>query len=124
MDARYRITDSRTSGAPTIDAGLTLTGPDISWIIGNNRGQIDFSVAPTKLAKSPDNWSRVSLIRQYLDDYDETNAVSPEATVAWIRDNLGRIEELFTDAKAARSCEELIALAKSLAIKYFGPTEE
>lgn len=76
------------------------------------------------MAKSPDNWSRVSLIRQYLDDYDKTNVVSREATVAWIRDNLARIEDLFTDAKAARSFEELIALAKSLAIKYFGPPKE
>ena len=35
--------------------------------------------------------------------------------MAWIRDNIGRIEELFANAKAGCSCEELTALEKSLA---------
>ncbi|ORA85355.1 hypothetical protein K3U93_00130 [Mycobacterium malmoense] len=121
LDPRYRITDSKTSGSQTINASLTLTGPLISWDLFNDRGQMGFAIAPTQLAESPDNWFRLSLVRQYLDDYDETNFVSPPATVAWVRDNLGRIEELFSDAKAARSCEELLTLAKSLANKYFGP---
>lgn len=38
-DPRYRITDSRTSGAQTIDAALTLSGPVASWSFANNRGQ-------------------------------------------------------------------------------------
>jgi hypothetical protein len=121
LDPRYRITNSATSGDPVINASLTLTGALLSCDISNDRGQIGFTFAPTKSARIPDNWFRESLIRQYLDDYDETNIVSPEATVAWIRDNLGRIEDLFTDAKADRSCEELLNLAKLLANKYFGP---
>lgn len=124
LDTRYRITDSMTSGNPTINASLTLTGPVISWELTNERGQVRFAIAPTQLAKSPDNWFRASLIRQYLDDYDEMNFVSPEETVAWIRDNTSRIEELFTDDKAASSCENLLSLAKSLASKYFGSPQE
>lgn len=124
LDPRYHVTDSATSGNPTSDASLTLTGPVISWELSNERGQVRFAIAPTGLAKSPDNWFRAPLIRQYLDDCDETNFVSAEETVAWMRDNLSRIEELFTDGKAASSCESLLNLAKSLASKYFGPPHE
>lgn len=123
LDPRYHVTDSTTSGSPMINASLTLTGPVISWELTNDRGQFGFAIAPTPLAKSPDNWFRATLIRQFLDDYDETNIVSPDETVAWIRSNLGRVEELFTEAEAQRSCEELINLAKALAIKYFGPPQ-
>ena len=122
LDPRYRITNSATSGNPTINASLTLTGPVISLDISNDRGQIDFTFAPTKLAATPDNWFRASLIRQYLDNYDETNIVSPEAMVAWIRGNSQRIEDLFTDANADRSCAKLLELAKQLADRYFGPS--
>lgn len=123
LDPHYRITDSRTSGAPTIDAGLTLTGRVINWSIHNNRGKLGFGVAPTALADSPDNWFRISVIRQYLDGFDETNAVGPLDTVTWARNNVGRIEEMFSGANAAKSCEELIALEKALADKCFGPSQ-
>lgn len=59
LDPRYRITDSSTSGVATIDAGLTLTGPTLSWSVANNRGQIEFAVAPNGLAELSDNWFRV-----------------------------------------------------------------
>ena len=121
LDPRYRITNSTTSGVANINASLRLTGPVISWEISNDRGQIGFGAAPTKFSESPDNWFRISLIRQYLDGFDELNAVSSAETVSWIRDNIDRIEQLFTDSSATHSCEELIALAKSLAIKYWGP---
>lgn len=121
LDPHYRITDSRTSGSATIDAGLTLTGPVVSWSLHNNRGQIGFGVAPTHSAASPENWFRISIVRQYLDDYDETNRVSPEESMAWIRENTGRIEGLFSDSAASDSCAALIALEESLANKYFGP---
>ena len=124
LDPRYRITNSRTSGVATIDAGLTLTGPVLSWSLHNNRGRLGFGVAPTQLAATPDNWFRISIIRQYLDGYDETNVVAPAATVAWTRDNLGRIEELFSEASTDRSCRALIALEESLANKYFGPPKD
>jgi hypothetical protein len=106
----------------TIDAGLNLTGPAVSWSIANNRGQFRIAVAPT--AQPSDHWFRVSLVRRYLDGYDETNAVSPSEEVRWIRENLGRVEELLTGTNAASSHKDLEALAKTLAIKYFGPIRE
>jgi hypothetical protein len=121
LDPRYRITDSRTSGAATNGASLTATSPITSCQIDNDRGQILFSLAPTKLAGEPRNWFRLSIIRQYLDDYDETNPVSPTEAATWVRHNLGRIDELFSDALAPRSCEALIALENANAVKYWGP---
>ncbi|MCV7402294.1 hypothetical protein H7K24_19335 [Mycobacterium fragae] len=121
LDPQYRITDSRTSGAATIDAGFTLTGPVISWSLHNNRGQIGFAVAPTQFAASPENWFRISIIRHYLDNYDETNVVSRADEIGWIRDNISRIAELFSEASVAHSCEALTALEETLATKYYGP---
>lgn len=60
----------------------------------------------------------MTLIRQYLDNYEETSYASPDATAAWISDNLERIEELLTGPGADCSREELEALAKELANKY------
>ncbi|WP_218162063.1 hypothetical protein, partial [Mycobacterium malmoense] len=77
LNPSYRITNSRTSGAAIIDAGLTFTGPVLSWSLHNNRGKIGLGVAPTQLAASPENWFRISVVRQYLDNYDETNFVPP-----------------------------------------------
>jgi hypothetical protein len=116
-----RITDSRTSGAAAIDAGLTVTGLVVSWSLDNSRGRIGLAVAPTQFASPPENWFRIPLVRQYLDGYDEMNAATPEETVAWTRDNIGRIQDLFSEASATTSCRELIALEERLAIKYFGP---
>ncbi|MGV0747005.1 hypothetical protein [Mycolicibacter heraklionensis] len=120
LNPDYRITNSRTSGSDTINASLTVTGPILSWQIANDRGQILFDVAPTK-SISPDNWFRVPIVRQYLDGYDETNVVSPAESVAWIRDNAQRIEDLFVDSSAAQSCKALTALEEANALKYWGP---
>lgn len=119
LNPDYRITDSTTSGSPSINASLSLAGPVVSWDLSNDRGQVRFAVAPTKLATVPDNWFRIPLVRQYLDGFDEMSSVSSEETAAWIRENLARLEQLFSDAEADRSCQELLNLAKSLAIKYF-----
>lgn len=121
LDSRYRITNSNTTGVATNNASLTLTGPVLSWNIANDRGQIQFGVAPTARADSGDSWFRISLVRQFLDGVDETVPVSVDATVIWIRDNRDRIEELFSDVNVDRSCEELINLARALADKYWGP---
>jgi hypothetical protein len=121
LDPRYRITDSSTTGVATNDASLTLTGSTTTWQITNDRGQILFYFAPTKFASEPDNWFRLGIIRQYLDNYDETNRVSPTEAAAWARDNRGRIDELFSDAAAANSCQALTALENANAEKYWGP---
>jgi hypothetical protein len=121
LDPRYHITDSSTTGVATNDASLTLTSPVTSWQISNDRGQIMFHLAPTKLAAEPRNWFRLSIIRQYLDDYDEINAVPPTEAVAWVRHNLARIDELFSDASASDACTALTALENANAEKYWGP---
>lgn len=121
LDPEYRITNSTTAGSATINASLTLTGSTLTWQIVNDRGPILFDVTPTRLS-SPENWFRVPIIRQYLDGYDELNAVSPAETAMWIRDNLGRIEGLFLDPVAAQSCESLTALEEENTLKYWGPS--
>lgn len=121
LNPDYRITNSRTSGSDSVNASLTVTGPILSWHIANDRGQILLDVAPTKSANSPENWFRVPIVRQYLDDYDETNVVSLAESVAWIRDNERRIEDLFVDSSAAQSCKALTALEDANALKYWGP---
>lgn len=121
LDPHFRITDSSTSGVANNGASLTLTSPLTTWQISNDRGQILIGIAPTKLAAQPRNWFRLSIIRQYLDDYDETNMVSPTEAVAWGRDNRDRIDDLFSDTLAAESCAALIALEDANAVKYWGP---
>lgn len=121
LDPRYRITNSTTAGVAAVNASLTLTSPVLSWSIANDRGQVEFGVAPTVRAESGDSWFRISLVRQFLDGFDETTPVSVDATVFWIRENKDRIEELFSEANVDRSCEELINLARALADKYWGP---
>ncbi|MGO9548120.1 hypothetical protein [Mycobacterium sp.] len=123
LDPRYRITDSSTSGVAAINASLTLTGPVVSWQLTNDRGQILFDVAPTKLSAA-ENWFRVSIIREYLDGYDERNVVSPTEAAIWIRDNRDRIDELFSDSSAAESCQALTALENAKAIEYWGPPKQ
>lgn len=121
LDPHYRITDSSTTGVATSDASLTLTSPTTSWQITNDRGQVLFSVAPTKLASEPRNWYRLSIIRQFLDNYDEVHTVSLSQTVTWVRDNRARIDELFSDTAAPESCHTLTALENTSAEKYWGP---
>jgi len=65
LDPRYRITDSTTAGE-TIKASLTITGPVLTWLLVNDRGQMQISLAPTHSVTAPDSFW-VSLIRQYVD---------------------------------------------------------
>jgi hypothetical protein len=120
LDPQYRITDSSTTGVATSGATLTLTSPATSWQILNDRGRISFSIAPTELATDAGNWFRLSIIRQYLDDYDEMNAVAPAEAVAWARQNRTRIDDLFSNVRASESCKALTALENANAVKYWG----
>lgn len=120
LDPEYRITNSKTTGSATINASLTLTGPTLTWQIANDRGQIQFAVSPTGMS-SPENWFRAPIVRQYLDGHDEEKVISPAETVAWIRDNVGRIKDLFADSSVVHSCEKLAALEEGNALKYWGP---
>lgn len=122
LNAKYRITDSSTDGVASNKASLRLTGPSASFWLGNDQGQISCAVAPTK-ADTPKNWFRITLVRQFLDGFEETNVVPREETAAWIRDNLSRIEAFFADDNVSDSCEKISALEKVMADKYFGPAQ-
>jgi hypothetical protein len=124
LDPRYHITDSSTSGVATNNASLRLTGPILSWSLTNDKGQIVLYVAPTELATAS-NWFRVSLIKQYLDSDDEIEYVSAADEIGWVRQNSGRLEQLFADAsKLESTCEKLAALRRSNANQYWSRWRE
>ena len=82
---------------------------------------MQLSLAPTRL-QSPENWFWVSLIRQYLDGHDEIEYLSAADELRWARDNEQRTTALFSDHSTIESvCEELRALRRSNAEKYWGP---
>jgi hypothetical protein len=119
LDPRYRITDS-TTGATTITGSLVLTSPTLSWNLSNDRGQMGFNLAPTASLK-PEYWFRLSIVRQYLDGFDETIPVSAEEAATWMRDNIIRVEGLFAgESTAQASCADIIALEAANARKYWG----
>ena len=122
LDTRYRFTDSKTEG-DTINASLTLTGPVLTWLLANDRGQMLLSVAPTRLA-TPRNWFWVSLIKQYLDGNDEIEYLPTAQEVEWVKNNIHHIEQLFSDASELEpTCEALRALRRSNAEKSWGPAQ-
>ncbi len=124
LDPRYRITDSSTSGVANNDASLRLTGPILSWSLTNDKGQIVLYAAPTELANAS-NWFRVSLIKQYLDSDDEIEYLPAADEIGWVRENSGRLEQLFADdSKLEGTCEKLGALRRSNANKYWSRWRE
>lgn len=124
LDPRYRITDSSTGGVATNNASLRLTGPILSWSLANDKGQIVLHVAPTELAAAS-NWFRVSLIKQYLDNDDEIEYLPAADEIGWVRENSGRLEQLFADdSKLESTCDKLGALRRSNANKYWSRWRE
>ncbi|OBK21561.1 hypothetical protein A5634_09990 [Mycobacterium asiaticum] len=120
LDPDYRITNSETSGE-TVNASLTVSGPILVWLIVNDRGQIQWTVAPT-LLQEPSNHFWISLIRQYLDRQVEITYLSTIEEVAWVRENKGRIQQLFSDESSVRAvCDDLRTLRRTNADKYWGP---
>lgn len=119
LDPRYHITDSRSSGVATNDASLRLTGPILSWSLTNDKSQMLLGVAPTRLA-AQGNWFRVSLIRQYLNGDDEIEYLTAAGEIEWVRENSGRIEQLFSDASGIETtCETLSGLRRANANRYW-----
>ncbi|GAA1699865.1 hypothetical protein MMUR_26400 [Mycolicibacterium murale] len=55
QNPEYHITNSKTSGANAINASIMVAGPEVSWLIANDRGQMQLSISPTRL-QSPENW--------------------------------------------------------------------
>ncbi|WP_082978401.1 hypothetical protein [Mycobacterium sp. 1081908.1] len=119
LDSRYHITNSSTSGAASINASLTITGPILIWDLTNDRGQFLLSVAPRALATA-DNWFTVSLIKQYLNGQNNIDYLSAADEIAWFRENSQPVEELFSDgSKSETVCETLRSLRRSNADRYW-----
>jgi hypothetical protein len=122
LDPRYRITDSKTGG-DAINASLTVTGPVLSWFLTNDRGQMQLSIAPTRLL-TPRNWFWVSLIKQHLDDEPEIEYLPIQKEIEWAQNNIQRIEKLFSDTEPLEpACDALRRLRRSNAEKYWGPAK-
>jgi hypothetical protein len=119
LDPSYHITNSITTGVASNNASLTITGPILSWDLTNDKGQFILGVAPTALA-TPDNWFSVSLIKQYLNGQDEIEYSSAADEIAWVRENDGRVEQLFSDASTIETiCDTLGSLRRSNANRYW-----
>lgn len=124
LDPSYRITNSSTSGSPTENASLRLTGNTLSWRLINDRGQVYLAVAPTRL-ETRENWFRITSVRQYLDRAEEHSTLLTDELALWLSRNAGRVEELFAnDSIAASSCTALIDIEEAKAIKLFGPEKK
>ena len=118
LDPRYRITDSKTEG-DAINASLTVSGPILTWLLANDRDQMQISIAPTRLATAR-NWFWVSLIKQYVDKEPAINYLSALDEIDWIRQNEPRVEQLFSDPSALETiCDELKALRRANANNYW-----
>lgn len=115
-NSRYRFTDSKTDG---VNASLTVTGPNVTWSIVNDREQIQLSVGPTGL---PGNGFWISLIKQYIDGSEDIQYLPALAEIEWARVNIDQIDQLFlTTSDLKVTCGELRALLRSNAEKQWGP---
>jgi hypothetical protein len=92
--------------------------------LANDKGQILLDVAPTELV-APENWFRISLIKQHLNGDDEIEHVSAADEIEWVRQNGSRVEQLFSDAATLETtCTTLRALRRSNANKYWSRWRE
>jgi hypothetical protein len=67
----------------------------------------------------------VSLIKQYLDNDDEIEYLLAADEIGWVRENSGRLEQLFADdSKLESTCDKLGALRRSNANKYWSRWRE
>jgi hypothetical protein len=96
-----------------------VTGPTLSWNLKNNRGQIELTVAPTQLA-TLENWFWLSLLKQYIDAQPEIDYMSADEEIEWVRNNMERVEQIFTDTSTLdETCKELRDLRQSNSDKYW-----
>jgi hypothetical protein len=120
LNPRYRFTNSANRGLADIDASITMTGNQLVWQINNDRGQINWAVAPVHRT-NPEHLFWLPLIRQYLEGADESSNYSPVEQAAWLAQHLSEVEDLFgSDASSARVCEELVTLRRSNSSKKWG----
>ena len=120
LNPAYRFTNSRSRGLADIDASITLSSERLTWVVSNDRGQFEISVAPTRVG-GEDDWFWLSVIRQYLGGGDDTEQGSTLDQVSWLATSLPAIEGLFADdRRAAEVCAELNDLQRANAYKNWG----
>lgn len=116
-DPHYRFTDSQTDG---VNASITVTGANVTWLIAVDRGKIQLSVASTLL---PGRGFWISLVRQYLNSSDNITYLSAFQETEWARENKEELEQLFGNSgELEATCAKLVALLRSNAEKEWGPT--
>lgn len=77
------------------------------------------TVAPTQLA-TPENWFWVSLLKQYVDNEPDIHYQSAAEEIAWVRENMGGVEEIFSNTSTLdETCKELRALRPSNSDQYW-----
>ena len=84
LEPSYRLTDSETTGSAVDRASLTITGPQLTIRLINERTTMQCVVAPTQNI-GPKNWFWIELIRQFLDGIDATTPVSAKELATWCR---------------------------------------
>ena len=119
LDPSYRLTDSETTGSAVDRASLTITGPQLTIRLINERTAMQCVVAPTKNI-GPKNWFWIELIRQFIDGIDATTPVPAKELANWFGENLSRVEALFAEETSDDSCAALSEMRLANAIKEFG----
>ncbi|MBB4856508.1 hypothetical protein HNP40_003927 [Mycobacteroides chelonae] len=117
LDPTNRITNSKTD-LSGVNAAITVTGETLVWRIANDRGQLQLSIAPARL---PEQGFWISLLKQRLDQTHEIRYLPALEEIAWARDNIQRIHDLFDPNRLESTCDELRALMRSNAEKEWGP---
>ncbi|WP_156746732.1 hypothetical protein [Mycobacterium sp. E2733] len=123
LDPRYRITDSHVAG-PAPSASLTIMGPLLTFSLINERDRIQISAAPAQLLTRK-NHSWPCLIKQYVDNDAQIRYLPAADEALWMRENLGRVEKLFSDASPLEAtCDELSTLRRAGAESYWSSWRE
>lgn len=119
LNPKYRITDSSNRGLADIDASISFSSEVLKWDVVNDRGIIYFVAVP--VLQDGSDWFALSLIRQYLEESDDTGPIQPVDQANWLSQNLNEVEGLFADKPtASRVCDELDTLRLSNSSKRWG----
>lgn len=98
---------------------MTVAGPNLMWLITIQKSRPQLSVSPTHV---PENGFWISLIRQYVHGHEDIQYLSASDEIAWARENIDQIEQLFSNPSNLEStCDQLRTLLRSNGEKQWGP---
>lgn len=118
----HRFIDSRSSGHESINAWIVIQGPQMKWMLSNDRGQVRLSVTPAiDIANS--HWYGLTKVQQLLEGGPEiAPTMLNRSNSQWLRENMNRVEELFSDEPRARAtCAALEDILTANAEARWGP---